>query len=97
MATAVLDRLREERDEVRDAAIALAEADNFNPESESFRELERRSADLDGQIEHLAGLLQARQAADGPHGRRRSPARGCADVAGNPIMGRGFRPVRRVR
>jgi hypothetical protein len=84
MATAVLDRLREERDEVRDAAIALAEADNFNPESESFRELERRSADLDGQIEHLAGLLQARQAADAFDGRTAAAARRREDAPTSP-------------
>lgn len=71
----VLDRLREERDETRDAAIALAEADNFDPESESFRQLEARSASLDGQIDHLAGLLDRRQSNEASDGRLAAAAR----------------------
>jgi len=69
MPTSVIDRLREERDEARDAAIALAEADNFDPASESFRELEARSASLDDQIEHLTGLMERRRSADALDGR----------------------------
>ena len=69
MSAVVIDRLREERDQARDAAIALAEADNFDPDSESFRELENRSASLDGQIARLSTLLEARQAADALDGR----------------------------
>jgi HK97 family phage major capsid protein len=65
----VIDQLRSQRDEARDTAITLAEADNFDPESESFRELEARSASLDTQIEHLAKLLDRRQAADALDGR----------------------------
>lgn len=78
---AVIDRLREQRDEARDAAIALAEADNFDPESESFRELESRSASLDGQIEHLGSLMQRRQAGQALDGRLASAARRSDDTA----------------
>lgn len=69
MSTAVLDRLREERDQARDAAIAMAEAEDFNPTSEAFVGLETRAADLDKQIEHLTGLLSARDSADAIDGR----------------------------
>lgn len=69
MSNKVIDRLREERDQARDAAIALAEADNFDPNSDSFKELELRSGSLDNQIEHLAKLMDSRQTADALDGR----------------------------
>jgi HK97 family phage major capsid protein len=65
----VIDQLRSQRDEARDTAITLAEADNFDPESESFRELEARSASLDTQIERLSNLLNARASADALDGK----------------------------
>lgn len=75
MDTTVLDRLREQRDEARDAAIALAESDTFDPESESFREVEARAASLDTQVERLADLLGRRQAANAIDGRMAAAAR----------------------
>lgn len=65
----VLDDLRAERDQARDAAIALAESDDFDPTSEAFRALETRSASLDGQIERLVDLYGRRDAADALNGR----------------------------
>lgn len=65
----VLARLRAERDQARDAAIAMAEADDFNPESDAFRALETRSADLDGQISTVVDLYERRTAADALDGR----------------------------
>jgi len=65
----VIDTLRDERDQARDAAIALAETDDFDPESTAFKELESRAASLDKQIEHLGTLLDKRQAADALDGR----------------------------
>jgi HK97 family phage major capsid protein len=70
MTTApVLDQLRAERDQARDAAIALAEADDFDPTSDAFTALESRSASLDSQIERLVTLYGARQQADALDGR----------------------------
>lgn len=68
-ADPVLSRLRSERDQARDAAIAMAEADEFNPESEAFRALETRSAELDDQITHVVDLYDRRTAADALDGR----------------------------
>jgi hypothetical protein len=92
---AVIDRLREQRDEARDAAIALAEADNFDPQSESFRELESRSASLDDQIEHLGSLMQRRQAGQALDGRLANAARRSDDTATQTreTWGDAFRPL----
>lgn len=65
----VLDGLRSERDKARDAAIAMAEADDFDPKSEAFIALETRSAALDGQVKRLTDLYGAREAADALDGR----------------------------
>jgi hypothetical protein len=65
----VLDQLRAERDQARDTAIALAEADDFDPTAEAFRALETRSASLDSQIERLVNLYGAREQADALDGR----------------------------
>ena len=68
--TAVLDRLRQQRDEARDAAIAIAEAEDFNPEQPGpLTELEERASSLDSQIERLARLQDQRAAADALDGR----------------------------
>jgi HK97 family phage major capsid protein len=68
--TAVLDRLRQERDQARDAAIALAEAEDFDPAQPGpLTELEERATTLDKQIERLAALQQQRAAADQLDGR----------------------------
>jgi hypothetical protein len=65
----VLDQLRTERDQARDAAIALAESDDFDPTAESFMALEARSASLDTQISRLVELHSARESADALLGR----------------------------
>lgn len=65
----VLEQLRAERDQARDTAIALAEADDFDPTAEAFRALETRSASLDSQIERLVTLYGARDQADALDGR----------------------------
>jgi HK97 family phage major capsid protein len=71
---AQLDQLRSQRDEARDAAIALAADENFNAEDQSFKDLEARAQGLDTQIERLAGLLSAQTAADALDGKlSRSP------------------------
>lgn len=70
MTTApVLDQLRQERDQARDAAIALAESDDFDPTSDAFTALEARSASLDTQVDRLVNLYGARQQADALDGR----------------------------
>ena len=46
MSNAVVDRLREERDEARSAAVALAESENFNPEDSVYRDLKTRAETL---------------------------------------------------
>jgi hypothetical protein len=69
MSKAVLDRLTAERDEARSAAIALAEADDFDPANETFVGLEERATSLDSQIQKLVDLTDARSAADALDGR----------------------------
>jgi HK97 family phage major capsid protein len=65
----VLSQLREERDRARDAAIAMAESDDFDPTSDAFTALETRSASLDAQVERLVTLYGQRDAADAMDGR----------------------------
>lgn len=68
--TATLDRLRHDRDQAREAAIALVEADDFDPEnSQALTDLEERATSLDNQIARLAALQQQRDAADALDGR----------------------------
>jgi HK97 family phage major capsid protein len=69
MSNAVVDRLREERDEARAAAVALAESENFNPEDSVYRDLKTRAENLDSRISELAGLLEARKSSDALDGR----------------------------
>lgn len=72
----VLTRLMEERDEVRAAAVALAESDSFNPEDETYSELKKRAAELDRRIGELAALNEARAAADSLDAKLARSARG---------------------
>lgn len=65
----VVDRLREERDEARAAAVALAESENFNPEDETYVALKTRAEGLDARISELAGLMEARKNSDALDGR----------------------------
>ena len=69
MSNAVVDRLREERDEARSAAVALAESDKFTPEDETYVALKTRAEQLDSRIGELAGLLEARKSSDALDGR----------------------------
>lgn len=64
MSTSVLEHIVTERDEVRSAAIAMAEQDSFNPEDETFKQLQTRAAELDKRASTLAGLIEQQQAAD---------------------------------
>lgn len=77
MSNAVIDRLREERDEARAAAVALAESESFTPEDETYVALKTRAEQLDKRVSELAGLLEARRNSDALDGRlSKSQARG---------------------
>src|SRR5690606_4610024 len=65
----VVDRLREERDEARAAAVAIAESENFNPEDETYVALKTRASHLDARVSELAGLMEARKNSDALDGR----------------------------
>jgi hypothetical protein len=67
--SAVLDNLRTERDQARDAAIALAEAEDFDPGASAYTQLEERAASLDNQISRLVALHEAQDAADALDGK----------------------------
>jgi hypothetical protein len=58
-----------ERDETRNAAIALAEAEDFSPDDKTFQDLHTRAAELDKRVESLSSLMNARAAADQLDGR----------------------------
>jgi HK97 family phage major capsid protein len=69
MSTAVLDKIRAERDEARNAALAMAESDDFSPDDKTFGELQARADDLDKRAGTLASLLERQAAADALDGR----------------------------
>jgi HK97 family phage major capsid protein len=69
MSNAVVTGLREERDQARAAAVALAEAENFNPEDSTYVGLKTRAADLDKQIANLTELFEAQKNSDALDGR----------------------------
>lgn len=69
MSTAVLDRIREERDQARAAALAIAEGDNFNPDDTTFTDLQTRAEELDRRAGALAGIIEKQAAADAFDGR----------------------------
>jgi hypothetical protein len=64
MSTTVIERLSSERDEARNAAVAMAESDEFNPDDPTFKDLETRATELDKRVAALAGLMESRSAAD---------------------------------
>jgi hypothetical protein len=64
MSTQVLDHLREERAKCQETALALIEADDYDPSSDALAKLEERGASLDGQIERLVKTLEAQAAGD---------------------------------
>lgn len=63
MPTNTLDRLRSERDEARDLAIAMAEGDDFDPRNKDFTELQNRAEALDGRVDTLTKAMEARESA----------------------------------
>lgn len=69
MSNHVIDKLRQERDEARSAAVALAESENFNPEDETYVGLKTRAEQLDGRVSELATLMEARKNSDALDGR----------------------------
>jgi HK97 family phage major capsid protein len=69
MTSSVLEKLCDERDEVRNAAIAIAESDGFDPADETFTSLQTRASELDARVASLNGLIEQRQAADALDGR----------------------------
>jgi HK97 family phage major capsid protein len=73
--TDILDRLRDERDRARQAAIGLIESDDYDPESEAVTTAEERATRLDGQIERLASQLERQSAADALDGRLAAASR----------------------
>lgn len=64
MSMSVLERICSERDEVRSAAIALAESEDFKSDDKTFLELQSRAAELDKRAATLAELMDARENAD---------------------------------
>lgn len=69
MSTAVLEKLCDERDETRAAAIAIAESDSFSPDDPTFKDLQTRAEELDRRVASLSTLMEQRQAADQLDGR----------------------------
>lgn len=64
MSTPVLDARIQERDQCRDAARAIAESEEFNPEDPTFQDLQTRATELDKSIAALSDLLEQQANAD---------------------------------
>jgi hypothetical protein len=69
MSADVLNQLREERDQTRAAALAMIEADDYDPKSDALAKLEERGTNLDGQIERLVKIVEAQTSADALDGK----------------------------
>ncbi len=69
MNHSVLDGLREQRDEARQGAVALAESDKFDPADEVYVGLKTRAENLDNRIAEIASLLEAKKSSDALDGR----------------------------
>ena len=67
--TTTLEQLCAERDQARDAAVAMAESDEFNPEDKTFQDLQSRAEELDKRAAALFKLIDARSTADAFDGR----------------------------
>jgi HK97 family phage major capsid protein len=93
--TTVLERLCSERDEARNAAIAIAETDGFNPEDPTYVALEAEASSLDARVGALHSLIEARSAADAFDGKmakavRRQEDRQAQPVETRPTWGEAF-------
>jgi HK97 family phage major capsid protein len=75
VSTAVLDKIRAERDDVRNAAVAMAEAEDFNPDDPTFSELKTRADTLDKRAATLADLFDKQAGADALDGRMAKASR----------------------
>lgn len=76
MSSPVLEKLRTERDQVRTAARAIAEGDEFDPEKDdNYKELEARATKLDDRIKTLGELMQKQAAADAFDGQMAKAAK----------------------
>lgn len=69
MNNAVLDKIRTERDQARSAALAMAEAEDFNTDDPTFVDLQARAESLDKRAGTLATLMEQQAAADAFDGR----------------------------
>jgi hypothetical protein len=69
MSISVLEKLCTERDQARDAAIAMAESEDFSPDDKTFLDLQHRAQDLDARVSSLNGLMEQRAAADALDGK----------------------------
>jgi HK97 family phage major capsid protein len=69
MGNAVLDKLREERDQARSAALAMAEAEDFNPDDATFVDLQTRAEHLDKRASTLNGILEQQAKNEAMDGR----------------------------
>ena len=65
----VLDSVRAERDQVRAAALAIAEGDEFDPDDKAFGDLQARADELDKRASTIASQLEKQAAADALDGR----------------------------
>lgn len=69
MSVSVLEKLCGERDQARDAAIAMAEAEDFNPDDKTFVALQAEAEGLDARVRSLNGLMEQRAAHDALDGK----------------------------
>jgi len=80
VSTAILDKIRTERDDVRNAAVAMAESEDFNPEDPTFTELQTRADTLDKRAATLQDLFDKQAGADALDGRISKASRRAADA-----------------
>lgn len=81
MTVTVLDSIRSERDDARNAALAMAEAEDFDPDDKTFSDLQARANTLDKRAATLAGLIESQAAADALDGRLSKAQRRADDRA----------------
>jgi len=69
MNVPVLDQRIAERDQCINAALAIAQSEDFNPEDSTYLDLQTRAAELDKSVGALAALLDQQAAADAFDGK----------------------------